>query len=316
MSTSAVSQSAAAPASPSGPPRGARHPQPRPTTYSGASPSVPHSSATPHSGPPIPPPPRTSSKSQAPTATAPDPRPVASSTRGAGDGTQDRDRRRPDDARTRQEQSPVARSNSTRGAPSSSRGNGEAQPPDPRSSTRRRQDPESSGSKRNAAAGGLQGVGNGDEQQQQQQPTSRRAHTRKETRFGEYILGQTLGEGEFGKVKLGWRRDGGVQVSSSSPCFSPVVSVVLYVFLVSIVTPRGLGPMQLLSPSVRSQSNSFVETRFRPIPPAFPRYTAKSPSCRHCRTPTSSAFTNASRPTATSESFSSMRLAASSSTTS
>ncbi|KAG5519389.1 hypothetical protein PMAC_002016 [Pneumocystis sp. 'macacae'] len=27
-----------------------------------------------------------------------------------------------------------------------------------------------------------------------------------ETRFGDYILGQTLGEGEFGKVKLGWPR--------------------------------------------------------------------------------------------------------------
>ncbi|KAF2458334.1 kinase-like domain-containing protein, partial [Lineolata rhizophorae] len=36
---------------------------------------------------------------------------------------------------------------------------------------------------------------------------------RKETRFGDYILGQTLGEGEFGKVKMGWKKDGGVQVA-------------------------------------------------------------------------------------------------------
>ena len=36
---------------------------------------------------------------------------------------------------------------------------------------------------------------------------------RKETRFGEFVLGQTLGEGEFGKVKLGWKTDGSVQVA-------------------------------------------------------------------------------------------------------
>lgn len=37
--------------------------------------------------------------------------------------------------------------------------------------------------------------------------SSRRgAQGHREVRFGNYILGQTLGEGEFGKVKLGWRR--------------------------------------------------------------------------------------------------------------
>ncbi|OIW23955.1 hypothetical protein CONLIGDRAFT_117835 [Coniochaeta ligniaria NRRL 30616] len=41
---------------------------------------------------------------------------------------------------------------------------------------------------------------------------SRHDHSRREkqTRFGEYILGNTIGEGEFGKVKLGWK-PGGVQ---------------------------------------------------------------------------------------------------------
>lgn len=36
---------------------------------------------------------------------------------------------------------------------------------------------------------------------------------RREVQFGDYILGQTLGEGEFGKVKLGWKRDGSSQVA-------------------------------------------------------------------------------------------------------
>lgn len=35
----------------------------------------------------------------------------------------------------------------------------------------------------------------------------------KSSRFGEYFLGNTLGEGEFGKVKMGWKQEGGVQVS-------------------------------------------------------------------------------------------------------
>jgi protein-serine/threonine kinase len=35
----------------------------------------------------------------------------------------------------------------------------------------------------------------------------------KNMKFGEYYLGNTLGEGEFGKVKMGWKQEGGVQVS-------------------------------------------------------------------------------------------------------
>ncbi|KAK4100718.1 hypothetical protein N658DRAFT_93724 [Parathielavia hyrcaniae] len=44
---------------------------------------------------------------------------------------------------------------------------------------------------------------------------SRHDHSRrdKQTKFGEYILGNTIGEGEFGKVKLGWKQEGGVQVA-------------------------------------------------------------------------------------------------------
>ncbi|CZT00600.1 probable serine/threonine-protein kinase KIN4 [Rhynchosporium agropyri] len=35
----------------------------------------------------------------------------------------------------------------------------------------------------------------------------------KNTKFGDYYLGNTLGEGEFGKVKMGWKQEGGVQVA-------------------------------------------------------------------------------------------------------
>ena len=45
------------------------------------------------------------------------------------------------------------------------------------------------------------------------QDYSSNATRRKETKFGDYILGQTLGEGEFGKVKLGWKKDGSAQVA-------------------------------------------------------------------------------------------------------
>ncbi|EGP92575.1 unnamed protein product [Zymoseptoria tritici ST99CH_1A5] len=39
------------------------------------------------------------------------------------------------------------------------------------------------------------------------------SHKSKEVKFGDYILGQTIGEGEFGKVKMGWKKDSTVQVA-------------------------------------------------------------------------------------------------------
>ena len=45
------------------------------------------------------------------------------------------------------------------------------------------------------------------------QDYSKQPTRRKDVQFGDYMLGQTLGEGEFGKVKLGWKKDGSVQVA-------------------------------------------------------------------------------------------------------
>ncbi|CAA9966974.1 SPS1 Serine-threonine protein kinase [Pyrenophora teres f. maculata] len=46
---------------------------------------------------------------------------------------------------------------------------------------------------------------------------SRQDHSKSEnakrSKFGNYILGQTLGEGEFGKVKMGWKRDSPIEVA-------------------------------------------------------------------------------------------------------
>lgn len=213
MSASAVSAAVPASSSSGSTPRATRPPHQRPTTYTGPSSSASQPSSS-HSsnGPPIPPPPRTSSKTQVPSVS-----PTSGNkgnTRG-GDGQHDRERnerdrdreradrerRKMEDGKARQEQ-PVGRANSTRVSRAASHSNSAPQPVDRQTSSRRRQDTESSGKSR---AGHMHATNNNGEET--------RRTTRKETRFGEYVLGQTLGEGEFGKVKLGWRRDGGVQVA-------------------------------------------------------------------------------------------------------
>jgi protein-serine/threonine kinase len=57
----------------------------------------------------------------------------------------------------------------------------------------------------------VDGAGRGGSRSRRENPTSSKRE--KNTRFGEYYLGNTLGEGEFGKVKMGWKQEGGVQVS-------------------------------------------------------------------------------------------------------
>jgi protein-serine/threonine kinase len=45
--------------------------------------------------------------------------------------------------------------------------------------------------------------------------TATSSKRKKNTKFGEYFLGNTLGEGEFGKVKMGWKQEGAVQVRNT-----------------------------------------------------------------------------------------------------
>ena len=60
---------------------------------------------------------------------------------------------------------------------------------------------------------GSEGVEDGRRGGARRQDYSRSTSRRKDLQFGEYMLGQTLGEGEFGKVKLGWKKDGSMQVA-------------------------------------------------------------------------------------------------------
>ncbi|KAK5992694.1 Serine/threonine-protein kinase ppk1 [Cladobotryum mycophilum] len=52
----------------------------------------------------------------------------------------------------------------------------------------------------------------GDERRTRSRHDHSRSH-KSTTKFGDFILGNTIGEGEFGKVKLGWKQDSSVQVA-------------------------------------------------------------------------------------------------------
>lgn len=147
------------------------------------------------------------------------------------------------------------------------------------------------------------GDGNGsgmqDEPMQHSPPGERRrqdhsqSKKEKNTRFGEYYLGNTLGEGEFGKVKMGWKQEGGVQVCSST--------------MITVLTPKVT--------VARSPSSLSVGTALEVTQHALRRFTARSLFCARSLTQTLSVSTRWSRLRNTSASFSSTHLAESSSTT-
>ncbi len=60
---------------------------------------------------------------------------------------------------------------------------------------------------------GVDDGGRGGASGKSRQDHSKSEGSAKRTKFGNYILGQTLGEGEFGKVKMGWKRDSSVEVA-------------------------------------------------------------------------------------------------------
>ncbi|KAF3158158.1 hypothetical protein EYR41_009341 [Orbilia oligospora] len=207
-----------------------RRPAHRPTTYSGAGnyqsqqPPQAGSTTSYHHQPPIQPPPRTSSNRHQGGSANPALQPVPVTTN-SSKGSSSRNQQN-DGSRSGSRRDGDKRAVSTNAATgSSSRQEGTV--PVRAESTReppRRQDQEQ-GTTSNPSQPVPQQQSQQTQQPQQPQTRQERidaaraerngnaASSRKETRFGNYILGQTLGEGEFGKVKLGWRKDGGVQVA-------------------------------------------------------------------------------------------------------
>ncbi|EWC48654.1 hypothetical protein DRE_01876 [Drechslerella stenobrocha 248] len=200
-----------------------RRPAHRPTTYSGtggyqSSQPQAGSSTSYHHQSPIPPPPRTSSNKHSVNAANASGSGTANSSSGPSRSSSSRAHvsdRISSKTATRRDGEKRAASTTERPTGSSSRSEGTVpvRAESSREPSRRHQDQHD------------QDHGNGNAtapppQTRQERIDAARAErnggsssSRKETRFGNYVLGQTLGEGEFGKVKLGWRKDGGVQVA-------------------------------------------------------------------------------------------------------
>ncbi|KAF3918031.1 hypothetical protein ABW21_db0204264 [Orbilia brochopaga] len=194
-----------------------RRPAHRPTTYSGTG-GYPSSSQPPQAGSstsyhhqsPIPPPPRTSSNKhtsaalQSVSVTA-----NSSAKNGSSSKGHVSERVSSKGATRREGEKRAASTNGPAGSSSKSEGTVPVRAESSREPSRRRQEQQEGHSNGSATAP--------PPQTRQERIDAARGEggssSRKETRFGNYLLGRTLGEGEFGKVKLGWRKDGGVQVA-------------------------------------------------------------------------------------------------------
>jgi protein-serine/threonine kinase len=90
---------------------------------------------------------------------------------------------------------------------------------------------------------GVEDAGRGGSRSRQDHASSGKSS--KNSKFGDYYLGNTLGEGEFGKVKMGWKQEGGVQVWYSRDLEKPLANISrlpssLSAVTVSVPTPPDL----------------------------------------------------------------------------
>jgi hypothetical protein len=99
------------------------------------------------------------------------------------------------------------------------------------------------------------------------------AHSHREVRFGNYILGQTLGEGEFGKVKLGWKRPEQGQTSGDGV---QVISCCIFDCIVSLMLITGCHQIDPQRERRHQDANEQDRSRNRNLAP--------SPSSEHCQT--------------------------------
>ncbi len=67
---------------------------------------------------------------------------------------------------------------------------------------------------------GVGDAGRGGSRSRHDHANSGKKESSRSSKFGDYFLGNTLGEGEFGKVKMGWKQSGGVEVSCADASFA------------------------------------------------------------------------------------------------